>query len=195
MSRIHHEQRRPRNIFPGHLDIADRSDQRRCRGHGTRRRGNNRWFNGALKYRATDQIRYKIFPRRQRHPLLERNQHIQPAKFLRLRNRGATLEVEHALPGMVPVHPERFQPGEAWLRLSGAVAQEHFLDCRDSFGKIGEQFRRDLALVPSWPKHSRERNPAVRFAAQSSSISSVKRLCTFTPAAPNRVRTAFAVRP
>ena len=99
-----------------------------------RRRHHRRPFAFHLKHRAPNQIRHKILPRRQNHPLLKRQQHIQLAKFLRLINRLHPRKMNHTLPAMILAQPARFYANGNRLRrakrpskaITGNAPQKYF---------------------------------------------------------------------
>src|ERR1700730_9109155 len=96
---------------------------------------------------------------------------------------------------VIAVHPEILQAYRSRFVL--AFAQENLQAGRKSGGKIGEQLGQNFAFVAARTKYARNLHPALLFSGrfQSSSISSVKRLRSFIPAAPRSVRMALAVRP
>src|SRR5258705_493941 len=110
-------------------------------------------------------------------------------------NRRVSLEVKNPMFRVIAVHPEILQTDGSWFALG--LAQENLQAGGKSRGKIGEQLGQNFALVAARTNDARNQHPALLFngGIQSSSISSVKRLCSFIPAAPRSVRIALAVRP
>src|SRR5712692_5383617 len=119
--------------------------------------------------------------------------------------------MKNGLASMILAEPAQFHGVRAGPGFD--VAHEHFAEFREPLGKISEQFSSDFAFVAARSKYACDQYPTLRFGAQfgmcvdrskslvsmrggqSSRISSVKRLCSFMPAAPSSVRMALAVRP
>ncbi len=86
----------------------------------------------------------------------------------------ATFEVKNGLSFMVLAKPAGFQRNKARLcRSAVACGKENFRQSCQSFGKIREKFRSQFALIAARPQNPRDNQPALRYGAQSSSISRV----------------------
>jgi hypothetical protein len=166
MLRVYNEERRARDIFTGGLNVADYTEKS-WSAYEAARRGSQGWgFLRMLEDGAANEIGKEIVARRKRDALLEGEQDLQAAEFLSVRNRGAALEVKDSLAAMILADPERFDVDTARLGFSGAIAEEHFLDLREAFREIGEEFGGDFALVAARAQDVRERHPTLRFRVQ-----------------------------
>src|SRR5260221_5833515 len=192
---VHLQQRRARRSFAGQEHIAHASQQARRLFHSARRRCELRFLDWSFKHRAADQVADKVFAIRKFYAVGNRDQHLESAKLFRGVNRRVSLEVKNSMFRVIAVHPEILQTNDS--RFALGLAQKNLQAGGKSCGKIGEQFGQNFALVAARTNNARNQHPALLFSGriQSSSISSVKRLCSFIPAAPSKVRTALAVRP
>ena len=117
-----------------------------------------------LKHRAPHQILHKILPRRQHHPLLKRNQHIQPAKLLRLIDRRAPLEPIHRLPRVIPIDPKFRTPTRRGAPpRSPSLAPSPKNTSFSSFNRWGKSVRSSTATSPLLPRARKIRANATHF--------------------------------
>src|SRR5208283_4734941 len=189
------KQRRPGHTFSWKENIADGAQHARgffCGTSGERQfRSSFRQF----KHRATHQIADEILARGKLHAIRHGNQDVHSTQLFRRINGRASRKVENPMLRMIAIHPEMKQAGG--LRLGLAAAQINLFEGRKAFRKIREKFGQNFPFIAAWTNDARDLHPALRFERkiQSSSISSVKRLWSFMPAAPSSVRMALAVRP
>src|SRR5437899_6675838 len=193
--RVHLQQWRARRSFAGKKHVAHTSQQARRLFHRARGRRKFRHRRRSFKNGAADQVADEIFPGGKFHPVRKRDQNLKPAKFFRGIDGRATLKMKNSMFRVVAVHPEVLQTDRSRFVL--VMAQENLKAGGKSRGKIRKQLGQNFAFVAARSKDARNLYPALLFSGriQSSSISSVKRLCSFIPAAPSSVRIAFAVRP
>src|ERR1700675_157028 len=194
-SSLHLQQRRARRAFPRKKDIPHRSDHARRLFHRRCRRGeflSRRWI---FKNGAANQVADEILAVRKFHAVRNRDQHLKPAKLFGGVNRSASFEMENPVFRVIAVHPEILQTDRS--RIALRATEINLQTGRKSRGKIGEKFGQNFAFIAARTNDARNLHPALLFSGgfQSSSISSVKRLCSFIPAAPRSVRMALAVRP
>jgi hypothetical protein len=74
--------------------------------------------------------------------------------------------MEDPLPAMILAGPEGFKTDAPGLGFSGSVAEEHFVDLREAFREIGEEFGGDFAFVAARAQDVRECDPTMGFRAQ-----------------------------
>ena len=166
MGCLNFQERRPGNFFSGKLHIADGSEKRRRLGKRARRRRHGRSRDRTFEHGTADEVRYKILSRRKRHALFERKQHLEATEFFRFRDGIDTLKMKNRLPAMILAEPAGLQRYAAGLIFAVGVSDKHFAQSCQAFGKIGEEFGGNFALVAARPKDARNQDPAWSFRAQ-----------------------------
>src|SRR5262249_54519138 len=148
-----------------------------------------------VEHGAANQIADEIFPGGKRHPISQLDQDFVSTQLFRFVNRRGIRKMKNPVLRMIAVNPEFAQAHRAWPFI--AMSQINVFKGRQAGRLISEELGKPLALVSARTQDARHKNPflLIRGEFQSSSISSVKRLCSFIPAAPSSVRIAFAVRP
>jgi hypothetical protein len=79
--------------------------------------------------------------------LFEWQQHFEPAKLPRLRDRIHLFEMKDHLSSVVLAQPARFQPYASRFALAVRISYEDFLQLSEPLRKIGKQFGGYLALI------------------------------------------------
>src|SRR6266403_1344298 len=181
--------------FSREENILHSSDHARSVFHRTRRRKEFCFRDRVFKDRAANQVADEILAGGKFHAVRKGDQHLQPAQLLGSVNGGASVKMKNPIFRVIAVHPEILQADRSRFVLG--LAEENLQAGRKSRGKIGEQFGQNFTFVAARTNDARNLHPALVFSGrfQSSSISSVKRLRSFIPAAPRSVRMALAVRP
>src|SRR5882724_11727105 len=158
-------------------------------------RGEFCFHDWVFKDRAANQVADEILAGGKFHAVRKGDQHLQPAQLLGIVNGGASDKMKNPMFRVIAVHPEILQADRSRFVLG--LAEENLQAGRKSSGKIGEQFGQYFTFIAARTNDARDLHPALLFSGrfQSSSISSVKRLRSFIPAAPRSVRMALAVRP
>src|SRR5580692_4978203 len=192
---LHLQQRRSCRAFAREKDIPHGSNQAWRFFHRACRRRKLRLRIRVFKNGTTNQVTYEKPAGREFHAVRKRNQHVEPAELFCGINRGTTFKMKNSMFRVIAVHPEILQTDCSRFVL--ATAKENLQARRKSGGKIGEQLSQDFAFVAARANDPRNLHPAllINGGIQSSSISRVKRLRSFIPAAPSNVRMALAVRP
>jgi hypothetical protein len=101
-----------------------------------------------------------------RNALFERKQHLEPAEFLGFGDAIDSFKMKNRLATMILAQPAGFQRHTPRLHLAFGVSDKNFLQSREAFRKIGEEFSGDFALIAARPKDARNQDPAWSFRAQ-----------------------------
>jgi len=88
---------------------------------------------------------------RQSDALIEWQQYIQPAEFLRFRNGFYAFEMENRLAAMILAEPAGFQRHAPRLISATGVSGENFAQPCQAFRKISEDFCRNFSFVAARP--------------------------------------------
>src|SRR4029077_8797003 len=146
---IDNKKRRSCHSFARKLHILDHTQQRRGGSQRAWRGRNNRRLQRGFEDGATDQIIDEKPAGGKRNALFDREQHLESAKLLCLRNGIAPFEMKNGLALMVLAEPAGFHCRQARLEGSGATtrAKKSFRQSCQAFVEIREEFSSHFAFI------------------------------------------------